>query len=284
MGCYVKNALPLGMSTERAAASVFDVLLARTVGAIREITVERGLDPREFSLVAFGGAGPMLAPLLAREMEMPEVVVPAAPAVFSAWGMLMSDLEYDVGRTVLTMLDDATLEQMQGVLAQLESEADQVLAAQSVPPDHRVFMRRLDLRYNGQEHTLSVELEEADDHESVAAKFHEQHLERYGHELDEEVQILTARVRGVGLLDKPAGHPAGERSSNSDQTAGRVGERHAFDFATRRRRLFPIYERNLLQPEAEIKGPAIIREPTCVTVVHSDQTAVADRLGILVVR
>ena len=122
------------MSTQRAAASVFDVLLARTVGAIREITVERGLDPREFSLVAFGGAGPMLAPFLAREMELPEVVVPAAPAVFSAWGMLMSDLEYDLGRTVLTMLDEASLAQLEGVFAQLESEADQVLAAQSVPP------------------------------------------------------------------------------------------------------------------------------------------------------
>ena len=108
-GVAEKLARPLGMSTERAAASVFDVLLARTVGAIREITVERGLDPREFSLVAFGGAGPMLAPLLAREMELPEVVVPPAPAVFSAWGMLMSDLEYDLGQTVLTMLDDAAL-------------------------------------------------------------------------------------------------------------------------------------------------------------------------------
>jgi len=282
-GVTEKLAEPLGMSTERAAASVFDVLLARTVGAIREITVERGLDPREFSLVAFGGAGPMLAPLLARGMELPEVVVPAAPAVFSAWGMLMSDLEYDVGQTVLTMLDDATLAQMQGVLAQLESEADQVLAAQSVPPENRVFMRRLDLRYNGQEHTLSVELEEADDQESVAEKFHEQHLERYGHKLNEEVQILTARVRGVGLLDKPSRH-LGDQSSGIDQTASRVGERHAFDFATRERRVFPIYERSLLQPEVEIEGPAIIREPTSVTIVHSDQIAVPDRLGNLVVR
>ena len=283
-GIAEKLAEPLGMSTERAAASVFDVLLARTVGAIREITVERGLDPREFSLVAFGGAGPMLAPLLAREMEMPEVVVPAAPAVFSAWGMLMSDLEYDLGQTVLTMLDDASLAQLEGVYAQMETEAEQVLAAQSVPTERRVLLRRLDLRYNGQEHTLSVDLEEDDDKESVAAKFHDQHHERYGHRLNETIQILTARVRAIGLLDKPSSQVASGSVPRRDGVASRVGERHAFDFATRERRLFPVHERSLLQPEVEIEGPAIIREPTSVTIIHSDQTAVPDHLGNLVVR
>ncbi len=275
---------PLGMSTERAAASVFDVLLARTVGAIREITVERGLDPREFSLVAFGGAGPMLAPLLAREMEMPEVVVPAAPAVFSAWGMLMSDLEYDLGQTVLTMLDDAALAQMEGVFAQMETEADQVLATQSVPSEKRVLLRRLDLRYNGQEHTLSIDLEETDDKDSVTAKFNHKHHEQYGHKLKEDIQILTARVRAIGLLDKPSGHLGTGHASPVDGVTSRVGERYAFDFATRERRLFPIYERSLLQPEVEIEGPAIIREPTSVTIIHSDQSAVSDHLGNLVVR
>ncbi len=283
-GVEEKLARPLGMSVERAAASVFDVLLARTVGAIREITVERGLDPREFSLVAFGGAGPMLAPLLAREMELPEVLVPAAPSVFSAWGMLMSDLEYDVGQTVLTMLDDASLSQMEGVFAHLETEADRVLDTQSVPPQRRMLLRRLDLRYNGQEHTLSVDLEEGDDTESLCAKFHRKHEERYGHRLKEDVQILTARVRAIGLLDKPSGQPVSDQDPQGEGMVSRVGERHAFDFATRTRRLFPIHERSLLQPDVEIEGPVIIREPTTVTIVHGDQTVVADHLGNLVVR
>ena len=283
-GVEEKLARPLGMSTEPAAAAVFDVLLARTVGAVREITVERGLDPREFSLVAFGGAGPMLAPLLAREMDLPEVVVPAAPAVFSAWGMLMSDLEYDLGQTVLTMLDGAALSRTESVFARLEAEAGRVLAAQSVPPGNRVLLRRLDLRYNGQEHTLSIDLEEGDDRSSVAARFHRRHRERYGHNLDEDVQILTARVRAVGRLDKPSGYSGGGRAAAGGEAAARVGERYAFDFANRERRLFPIYERSLLRPEVEVEGPAIIREPTSVTVVHGDQLAVPDRLGNLVVR
>ncbi|MDE0709648.1 MAG: hydantoinase/oxoprolinase family protein [bacterium] len=283
-GVTEKLAEPLGMSTQRAAASVFDVLLARTVGAIREITVERGLDPREFSLVAFGGAGPMLAPLLAREMELPEVVVPAAPAVFSAWGMLMSDLEYDLGQTVLTMLDDAALAQVEGVFAELESEADRVLAAQSVPPENRVVLRRLDLRYNGQEHTLSVDLREADDPDSVIDRFHRQHVERYGHSLTEEVQILTARVRAIGRLEKPSALLAGRQAAPADGVGSRAGERHAFDFATRKRRLFPIYERSLLEAGVKIDGPAIIREPTSVTIIHGDQSAIPDESGNLVVR
>jgi len=283
-GVTEKLAEPLGMSTQRAAASVFDVLLARTVGAIREITVERGLDPREFSLVAFGGAGPMLAPLLAREMELPEVVVPAAPAVFSAWGMLMSDLEYDLGQTVLTMLDDAALAQVEGVFAELESEAYRVLAAQSVPPENRVVLRRLDLRYNGQEHTLSVDLREADDPDSVIDRFHRQHVERYGHSLTEEVQILTARVRAIGRLEKPSALLAGRQAAPADGVGSRAGERHAFDFATRKRCLFPIYERSLLEAGVKIDGPAIIREPTSVTIIHGDQSAIPDESGNLVVR
>ncbi len=283
-GVTEKLAEPLGMSTERAAASVFDVLLARTVGAIREITVERGLDPREFSLVAFGGAGPMLAPLLAREMDLPEVVVPAAPAVFSAWGMLMSDLEYDLGQTVLTMLDDAALAQIEGVFAQLETEADQVLTAQSVPPGNRVLLRRLDLRYNGQEHTLSVELRDADDTDSVIDRFHRRHVERYGHSLTEEVQILTARVRAIGRLEKPSALLGGSHTADEAAAKSRVGERQAFDFATRESRPFPIYERSLLEAGVEISGPAIIREPTSVTIIHGDQRAVPDGSGNLVVR
>jgi N-methylhydantoinase A len=283
-GVTEKLAEPLGMSTQRAAASVFDVLLARTVGAIREITVERGLDPREFSLVAFGGAGPMLAPLLAREMELPEVVVPAAPAVFSAWGMLMSDLEYDLGQTVLTMLDDAALAQVEGVFAQLESQADQVLDAQSVPPENRVLLRRLDLRYNGQEHTLSVDLREADDTDTVIDRFHRRHVERYGHRLEEEVQILTARVRAIGRQEKPSALLGASRAVDAGRVVSRVSERHAFDFATRERRPFPIHERSMLEAGVEIEGPAIIREPTSVTIIHGDQTAVPDPWGNLVVR
>ena len=108
-GVQALIATPLGVDPVTAAAGIFEVMVARTVGAIREITVERGLDPREFSLLAFGGAGPMIAPLLMREMGLKEVIIPHAPAGFSAWGMLMSDLEFDFSRTVLTRLSVASI-------------------------------------------------------------------------------------------------------------------------------------------------------------------------------
>ena len=109
-------------------------------------------------------------------------------------------------------------------------------------------------------------------------------MERYGHSLTEEVQILTARVRAIGRLEKPSALLAGRQAAPADGVGSRAGERHAFDFATRKRRLFPIYERSLLEAGVKIDGPAIIREPTSVTIIHGDQSAIPDESGNLVVR
>ena len=105
-GLEEQLARPLGFTAAEAARGVFDVLLARTVSAIREITVEQGLDPREFSMLAFGGAGPMFVPLVGRELGVREVVVPQGPSVFSAWGMLMTDLVQEYAQTFVGLLQD----------------------------------------------------------------------------------------------------------------------------------------------------------------------------------
>ena len=155
-GIAERIAAPLGLELVPAAAGILRVMLARTVGAIREITVERGMDPREFSLLAFGGAGPMLAPMLMSEMDILEVIVPQAPAGFSAWGMLMSDLEFDFARTVLTILGQEAVDALEAQYRELESLAEGVLAEQGVAEADRTLQHRLDLRYLGQEHTLAV--------------------------------------------------------------------------------------------------------------------------------
>ena len=115
-------------------------------------------------------------------------------------------------------------------------------------------------------------------------RFHHRHVERYGHRLEEEVQILTARVRAIGRLEKPSALLGGSHAAATHGAESRVGERYAFDFATRERRLFPIYERSLLESGMEIEGPVIIREPTSVTIIHGDQTAFPDPAGNLVVK
>jgi N-methylhydantoinase A len=147
---------PLGMAVPDAAAGVLDVLLARTVGAVRQITVERGHDPRQFSLLAYGGAGPLLAPLLAREMGIREVIVPFAPAGFSAWGMLSADIVDDFSRTVMAPLDETSGADLEARFREVEAQAAGSLAAQGVPADRAVLQRQLELRYLGQEHSLIV--------------------------------------------------------------------------------------------------------------------------------
>ena len=271
-------AQPLGLSVTEAAAGVFRVLLARTVGALREITVERGLDPREFTLLAFGGAGGLLAAMLTREMGLRRCVVPRAPGAFSAWGMLNSDLEYDFATTVLRPLDDTVLAELAGTFEELERQGDEVLAAQGVEPGDRTLIRRYDLRYRGQEHTLAVEAGPDDDAQTLLARFHALHRARFGHELPEPGEILTIRVRAVGRLPKPplVPLPAGDGTPP-------VPSRHrdAYDVATGRMGPFAVYHRAALAPGHSVPGPAVVEEGTSTTVIFSDQVLTVDAYGQL---
>jgi N-methylhydantoinase A len=273
---------PLGLEVVAAAAGIFEVMLARTVGAVREITVERGMDPREFSLLAFGGAGPMVAPLLMREMGIGEVVVPRAPAAFSAWGMLMSDLEFDLAQTVLTVLDDAAFEALPGRYAELERLADEVLAEQSVEPAERVLEHRLDLRYLGQEHAISTPLEGASSADEVRRRFELAHAERYGHQLDARVQILTLRLRAIGRVEKPSLEPlAAAADGNGGAT---VGSRRAYDFASGTRVDFAVHERSRLAAGDALNGPAIVLDGASTLAIQGDQRLEVDLWGHLVIR
>lgn len=269
---------PLGIEVTLAAASVFEVLLARTVGAIREITVERGLDPREFALLAFGGAGPLLAPVLAREMELRAVVVPCAPSAFSAWGMLTSDIEYDLGATVLEPLDSEGVAAVAPGFADLLAQGEEILALQGVKPDDRRLHRRLDIRYRGQEHALPVDLHDGDTVDDIMTRFSAAHRSRYGHVMPEPGQIVTLRVRAVGHVDKPA-----LAELEAGTPAEPVGHRKAYDFATGTWSDFAVYERTSLRPGQRRRGPAIVNEGTSTTALFSDQEFTVDPYGHLFV-
>lgn len=252
---------PLGLDVQDAAARVLDVLLARTVGAVREITVERGLDPREFRLVAFGGAGPLLGPLLGRELGVAATVVPRFPAAFSALGMLMTDLTEDVAATVLTPLE--ALDDLAPLIAELRARAAEVLPGAEL-------VTRLDLRYRGQEHALAVELGP-----DLAERFGALHLERHGHRMDEPCEIVTVRVRAVGRVAQPELPRLGPVTSQPPTT------REAYDVATGRVVPFAVHRRESLAPRVE--GPAIVQEPTATTVLFGDQALTVDDFGQLVI-
>jgi N-methylhydantoinase A len=280
-GVQTRLAQPLDSDAVSVAAGVFEVLIAKTVGAIREITVERGKDPREFSLLAFGGAGPMIAPLIARELETAELIVPQVPAAFSAWGMLFSDLLAEFSRTEIAPVDDAHWPQLDAGFVALERQAAAALTAQQVAAADQQLDRWLECRYAGQEHSLEVPLPAAADAAAVARAFGTLHHERYGHSLNERVQAVTLRVRATGRLAKPPAQPLPPAATPLQ--AARLGERMAYCFAGRRLLPFIVYDRARLAPGHAFAGPAIVDEGTSTTVVHGDQAVVVDALGQLIV-
>lgn len=281
-GMEAKVSGPLGIDATRAAAGIFDVLVARTAGAIREITVERGRDPRDFSMLAFGGAGPMIAPLIAREVENAELIVPQNPAVFSAWGMLMSDVVTDVARTELRLLAPDAEAPVAAAFEELVAQGRAALADQSSGSIGEKILKLVECRYVGQEHALEVELSDEQTFDTIRARFDALHKARYGHAIDTAIQIVTLRVRASAVLPKPtlprvpaATGPASEAIKAT---------REAFCFALRDRTDFPVYDRAKLAAGHAFDGPAIVEEGTATTVIHSDQTVTIDDFGHLVIR
>lgn len=269
---------PLQLTAMEAARGVFDVLLARTVSAIREITVQEGFDPREFSMLSYGGAGPMFVPLVAREMDVREVVVPQAPAGFSAWGMLMTDLMQEYSETAVGLLSHVGMNNVRGVAQRLSRQADEALARGGFAVADRSIEWAASLRYFGQEHTLDTPLEEADDIELLCRRFDALHKQRYGHTMTDPVQLVHVRVRGIGKTPRPQLRTIPRRTG-----AGPVARasRKAFCFAQRSLVEFAVYDREALCDGDGVQGPAIVEEDTTTLVFFSDQSASVDKYGHL---
>jgi N-methylhydantoinase A len=281
-GLRERVADPLGISVEEAAAGIIDVLLARTVGAVRQITVERGRDPRAFSLLAFGGAGPLLASLLAREMGIGEVIVPNAPGGFSAWGMLSADVVNDYSHTDLRILENVPEEELERVFAPIVEQAAHSLASQGVPPERAMVERQLELRYLGQEHAIAVQVGAPLDRAEIRSDFEESFRARYGHVMEETpVQILNVRVRGIGRSERP--ELPRIAPGDGDPSRALLGRREAFCFDRRACVDFAVYERRRLSSGDRVRGPAIIDEGTSTTVVHSNQSVTVDDYGHLLI-
>jgi N-methylhydantoinase A len=280
-GIADRIARPLGGDDESAAVGIFTVLLARTVGAVRQATEKRGRDPRTFSLLAFGGAGPLLGPLLARELGIREVIVPVAPAAFSAWGMLAAEVTDDFSQTQLRLVGGVEDEELESVFRELSRRAHRSLDFQKVAADDVLLERYLDLRYLGQEHSLLLRVGADGDRGSIERAFHDEHGRRYGHTMDSPVQILNARVRASA---RPA-------TVDLAKVEGRVGNariveagrRSAWCFGTNRRVAFGIVDRVRLRAGDRFAGPAIVDEGTSTTVVMSDQTVRVDEYGQLLI-
>jgi N-methylhydantoinase A len=278
----------LGLSSARMAEGIVEVVNARMANAIRSITIGRGIDPREFALVSYGGAGPLHAAALAEELGIESVIVPDAPGVFSARGMLQADVRHEQALSVLTPLDAEGLAPLEDRFRQLESDVKRLLLEEGIDRSRMGSQRSLDMRYAGQEYFINVALPGRSDRLTASAikdLFDDAYDQQYGHKnLAEEVEIVNVRVEGIGRLDE-----ATEQERRFGTGAGPGGSLDStelrrdvvFDGKRRRAR---VINRRAIAPAESIQGPAVINEPTCTTLVPPGWTASVHGAGHLLMR
>src|SRR5215813_8294489 len=262
-------AQPLGLDVTAAADGILRIAATTMSYAVKAVTTERGLDAGDFVLVAYGGAGPLHAVQVAREIGMRKVIIPAAPGVFSAFGMLFSDLRYDYVRTFLTRLEEAPFERIEALYTTLEDEGRAAIANASVKPQRVTIRRAADMRYVGQEHAVTVEVPLAvfkkHDRAEIKRLFDAMHELRYGTSAPQErAEIVSLRSTVTGVMRKPpqATIRAGQRKPPA---AAFTGKRPVF-FGTGFE-LTPTYQRAALLAGNRITGPALIEEHASTTVL-----------------
>jgi N-methylhydantoinase A len=271
-----------GLGVEALAEGIVKIAVARMTSAIREISIQRGHDPRDFTLIAFGGAGPMHAAALAEEIGLPRVLVPRHPGNFSALGLLASDVKHDDVRTRVGPLREraALLEE---VFGGMETSARRQLELEGFGAKTMRLRRSLDLRYRGQAFELAIpvgaECADASALDAIEDAFHREHRSVYGHENRRAtVELVNARLTAYGLVAKPAA----DRYRSATVSLG--------DALIERRRVWfagvpaacPVWERERLPEGARLRGPAIVEEFGATTVLPPGWVAELDAHGNLV--
>jgi N-methylhydantoinase A len=271
-----KLATPLGMSEVEAAWGVLTVLANNCITAMRTITVERGYDPREFTLVPFGGMGPTIAGRMAGDLGIGRILVPRDPGTFSAWGMLVTDVHQERSLTRLTPLDGTRPEDIEALFAEMEVQAREDLSRERFQPERIHTLRSAGMRYRGQSYEVSVPVASVgteDDVAQLARRFHDAHQRRYGHmALNESIDIVNFKVTGVGQIAKPS---LAKSSRISTAPAEREATRPAF-FGKVGYVDVPVYRRDRLGPGRQLNGPAILEEQTSTIVLYPGQRATVD--------
>jgi len=271
-----------GLAVEALAEGIVRIAVARMTSAIREISIQRGHDPRDFTLIAFGGAGPMHAVALAEEIGLPRVLVPRHPGNFSALGLLASDIKHDDVRTRVGLLRErASL--LEDLFVEMEAAARRQLDVEGFGPETERLHRSLDLRYRGQAFELNIAvgtgLAEAVGLAAIEDAFHREHRSVYGHEnRAAAIELVNARLTAFGLVPKPAADRYRSATVSLDEA-----------LIERRRVWFggapvdcSVWERERLPERARLAGPAIVEEFGATTVLPPGWVAQVDEHGSLV--
>ena len=270
----------VGLTGSQLAQGVLQITTTKIVGAVRAITVEHGHDPAHFVLMAFGGGGGLVAVDVARDLGITTVVIPPGQGAFSALGMLMADVQHDYSRTQVDALTDVDGAYFGAHFESMELTAHTVLLAEGFGPARRLLQRFVDVRYIGQEHTVTVPFDqiEGDQIKGIAAAFTRLHHQLYGHTMADPLELTTLRLRAVGLVDKPPWPTARVRTHGApESTANRQVQNPDGD------RTYPVYLREQLLAGDAVIGPAVVAEHTATTVLHHGDRLTVGRLGELTI-
>jgi N-methylhydantoinase A len=273
-------ARPLGFSgpagLDETAQGILALGTMTMAGAIKQITIERGLDPREFALFAFGGGGPLHAAQIARELNIPEVVVPPEPGIFSALGMILADARIDEARTFLRDLAPAAIAEIEQMFAAMEGAMRQKLERELDQPAI-LFERQADMRFRGQRHTLRTALGAARDAAAMRLAFETTYERKYGHvEVSAPIEFVGLVLTGAARIERP--NLAGLRPALADAAPGPAATRPVH-FGSRGRVATPVLQRDRLPIGHAARGPAIIEEYGSTTVVGPDDRFAIGALG-----
>ncbi len=261
-------AKPLDMDPLEVAEGIIRVVNASMAKGIRFVSVEKGHDPRDFTLVCFGGNGPLHAAELAQELGIPQVMIPFAPGVNCAYGLLVADFRYDYATTYLRKLAEVDLAKMNAVYDELEQSSRQKMIDDGISEDKVVLTRTLDVRYLGQGHELEVAFDGGvitrESLAAVKARFDDLHKQQYGFcSPDEAAQIVNIRITCIGLVSKPE-----IREQPADRKSAEPAIKNRRDvFIGGQFRETTIYDRGLLEPGMEIHGPAVIEQKDSTTLL-----------------
>ncbi len=273
----------LGLGVEAVAEGIFTIASSAMVGAIRAVSVRRGYDPRDFALVAFGGAGPVHGAAVASELEMRRVIVPPFPGCHSAMGLVVADIAHDYVHSMIAPLDELAPEVIETLYARLAARAGADLDRDGVPADRWLLTRTADVRYLGQSYAITVPappaLRGAADASELRTTFDREHARRFGYDVPgEPVELVNVRLTAVGLVDAPR-KPVGGRARRG---AAAAPERRAMRFAGAGPVEGAVYWREDLAPGDRLTGPAVIEQVDATTLVPPGWGAAVDEASNLI--
>ena len=272
----------LSMKSVGLAEGILSIINTKMSDAIRTITVKQGIDPREFSLVAYGGAAPMHAVWIAEELEIKEIIIPPSPGTFSAWGMLQTDIRKDLNINFYFPLAVVKKESLKKRFKELTNEASILLKSEGVTKNKMVFNFSVDMRYIGQEYYVNIPVNPLLDLKKIEKDFHKTYNDKYGHsQLNAPVEITNLRLAAFGLIDRPIDYSKNLDIKKNNQIKKRINRKVIFG---NKKYSTNVINRNSIKIKDVLSGPIIIEEKSSTTVIPPKYLVTRDLMGNLIIK